>query len=127
MDNGYRVKCGRLDRVYSFTLNGKIIAAARLIPQLSDVYLLRNLCVATDCRRQGVASRFLSELLPQFVPKNCYCFISAYLQHFYEAVGFECFSPEQVPEDIGVMHVRQRERKRGWILMGFIHNYTDNQ
>lgn len=126
-DNGYRVKCGRLDRVYTFTANGKIIAAARLILQQSDVYLLRNLCVATDYRRQKVASNFLLEFLPQLAPKNCYCFISATLQHFYEAVRFECLSVDEllmdsVPVDISDMHMRQRKRKRGWILMGFIHS-----
>lgn len=127
IDNGYRVKCVRLDRVYSFTLNGKIIAAARLIPQQSDVYLLRNLCVATDYRRQGVGSLFLSELVPQFKPKDCYCFISATLQHFYEAAGFECMAVDQLPidqmpADIRDMHVRQRKRKRGWVLMGVINS-----
>jgi N-acetylglutamate synthase-like GNAT family acetyltransferase len=130
-DNGYRVKCGRLDRVYTFTLNGKIVAAARFIVQQSDTFLLRNLCVATDYRRQGVASHFLSKVLPHISPTNCYCFISATLQHFYEAVGFACFSVDEmtldeVPEEISHMHVRQRKRKRGWILMGFIHDHNYN-
>lgn len=133
-DNGYRVKCGRLDRVYTFTLNGKIVAAARLILQHSDTYLLRNLCVATDYRRQGIASQLLSEILPQLIPKNCYCFISATLQRFYEDVGFACLAVDEVildnlvldivPVEITDMHVRQRKRKRGWILMGFIHDHS---
>ncbi|MES2823947.1 MAG: GNAT family N-acetyltransferase [Pseudomonadota bacterium] len=133
-DNGYRVKCGRLDQVYIFTLDGKIVAAARLLLQQSDTYLLRNLCVATDYRRQGIASQFLLEILPQLIPKNCYCFISATLQSFYEDIGFAClavdevaldkFTLDKVPAEITDMHVRQRKRKRGWILMGFIHNHS---
>ncbi len=121
-DSKYSVKCGRLDRVYSFTLNGKIIAAARLILQQSNTYLLRNLCVSLDYRRQGIASHFLAEILLQLVPTNCFCFTSTPLQHFYENIGFICFSAEQVPQDIGDVYLRYRERKRGWILMGFVHN-----
>ena len=119
---GYRVKCGRLDNLYSFTANEKTIAAARFILQPSDTYLLRNLCVATDCRRQGIASQFLSAILVQLVPKNCYCFTSTHLQGFYETLGFECFSAEQAPSDISVVYVRNLERKRGWILMGFVNS-----
>lgn len=133
-DNGYRVKCGRLDRVYIFTLDGKIVAAARLILQQSNTYLLRNLCVATDYRRQGIASQFLSGILPGLTPTNCYCFISATLQSFYEGIGFACLAVDEValdkltldevPAEIIDMHVRQRKRKRGWILMGFVHDHS---
>ena len=121
-DCKYSVKCGRSDQVFSASVEGKIIAAARLILQPCGAYLLRNLCVAPDYRKQGIASSFLSEILLQLAPKHCYCFTSTPLQHFYESIGFACFAAEQVPQDIGDIYLRYKERKRGWILMGFVNS-----
>lgn len=116
----YRVKCGRFERAYSLSFGGKIVAAARLIPQRSGVFLLRNLCVDPLLRHQGLASHLLRSLLPQ-LGGDCYCYALPHLQHFYLVLGFKCFIADQVPQDIAEMYIRHRERKRGWILMGYTH------
>jgi N-acetylglutamate synthase-like GNAT family acetyltransferase len=115
----YKVNCGRKDRVFIYSENEKIIAAARFILQASGDYILRNVCVAPQHRQQGIATHFLAQALQQLSPNNCYCFTSTPLQHFYETIGFTCFLAEQAPPDIGDIYLRYRERKRGWILMGF--------
>lgn len=116
----YKVKCGRQDRVYSFTYNGKIIAAARLLLQKSGVYLLRNLCVLPECRKQGVASCFLKNVLNDLSPQHCYCYALSHLKDFYLSLGFSVLTIDQVPQDIGETHARNQSRNRDWILMGYI-------
>ena len=118
----YLVKCGRLDWVYSLSIGGKIIAAARLMPQPSTHFLLRNLCVAPDMRNQGVASHLIRAILTTLVSvnKNCYCYALPHLQDFYLALGFKHLTSEQVPHEIAEMHYRNCARKRGWILMGYV-------
>ncbi|GGY65570.1 acyltransferase [Cellvibrio zantedeschiae] len=118
----YRVKCGRFERVYSLALEGNIIAAARLIPQRSGHFLLRNLCVEPALRNQGVASYLLRTLLVSLGEANCYCYALPHLQHFYLSLQFTHLAPEQVPQDIAEMYIRHRERKRGWFLMGYINS-----
>lgn len=122
----YRVKCGRFERVYSLSFSGKIIAAARLIPQRSGCFLLRNLCVAPELRHKGIASHLLRCLIPT-LEGECYCYALPHLQTFYLALGFQHFTPEQVPQDISDMYIRHRERKRGWILMGHVNPLLLNQ
>lgn len=122
----YRVKCGRFERVYSLAMGGKIVAAARLIPQGSGHFLLRNLCVNPELRHKGIASFLLRHLMP-VLSGHCYCYALPHLQKFYLSLGFQHFSVEQVPEDIAAMYIRHRERKRGWILMGYVNSPASSQ
>lgn len=130
----YNVKCGRHDRVFSLSLQGKIIAAARLMPNPLGYFLLRNLCVAPESRNQGVATHLLTNILAELVPANsrmsCYCYALPHLQGFYLALGFTHLTIEQVPQDIAEAHLRNCARKRGWILMGYnnnLHNHGHKQ
>lgn len=118
----YLVKCGRLDWVYSLSSGGEIIAAARLMPQPSSHFLLRNLCVAPDMRNRGIASYLIRSILTELVSvnKNCYCYALPHLQHFYLTLDFKYLTPDQVPPEIAEMHFRNCARKRGWILMGYV-------
>jgi len=125
----YRVKCGRLDKVYSVYFGGEIIAAARFLLHKSGHFLLRNLCVAPAMRKQGVATYLLTKALHDLRlaagSSNCYCFALPHLKKFYLSLDFKLFSPEeiashQVPADIADTHSRNCARNRGWILMGFI-------
>lgn len=118
-----RVKCGRLDRVYTCAAGGEIIAAARLVVQQSGHFLLRNLCVAPAMRKQGVATYLLRTLttdLESINSANCYCYALPHLKDFYLALGFKLLHPGDVPEDIAEVHIRNCARNRGWILMGFV-------
>jgi len=115
----YKVKCGRLDRVYCLSYEGQIIAAARLISHSSGELLLRNLCVAPDLRRQGIAGYFMRLLLAAIAPLECYCFALAHLRDFYLALDFKLLTPEQVPAETAVLAHRYRERNRDWLLMGW--------
>lgn len=117
----YRVKCGRLERVYSLSAGGQIIAAARLISQGAGHYLLRNLCVESGLRNQGVASYLLRATFASLGEADCYCYALPHLQNFYLSLQFKHFIPEQVPADISEMYIRHCSRKRGWILMGYVN------
>lgn len=115
----YKVNCGRRDRVYSLTINGEIIAAARLMLQPSQCYLLRNLCVLPAVRGQGIASYFIKKIISDLAPQDCYCYALPHLKHFYLALGFSELTVAQVPEEIAETHIRNQTRKRGWLLMGY--------
>jgi len=119
----YRVKCGRFERIYSLSFNGKIIAAARLIPQKNGHFLLRNLCVEPSLRHQKVASHLMRKILAVIEPAACYCYALPHLQHFYLALAFQYLTPIQVPDDIAAMYLRHCARKRGWVLMGYVHEF----
>jgi N-acetylglutamate synthase-like GNAT family acetyltransferase len=125
----YRIKCGRLDKVYSVFFGGEIIAAARFLLQKSGHFLLRNLCVAPAVRNRGVATYLLNRALHDLrltaASSNCYCFALPHLKNFYLSLDFRVFSPDeitfnQLPQDIAEMHSRNCARNRDWILMGFV-------
>lgn len=118
----YLVKCGRLDLVYSLSSDGKILASARLMPQKSTHFLLRNLCVVPHMRNRGIASYLIRAILIALASenKNCYCYALPHLQQFYLNLGFTHLTPEEVPPEIAEMHFRNCARKRGWILMGYV-------
>jgi GNAT superfamily N-acetyltransferase len=115
--NGYKVKCGASERVYAMA-EDDFIAAARLVPQSSGDFWLRNLLVASDWRGRGVASRLMSELLPDLAPQGCYCFALPHLTDFYARLGFTQ-NPAHCPDDIARTWQTYRNRGRDWVLMGY--------
>lgn len=116
---GYKVKCLASERVYVIEREGDgIIAAARLVPQVSGHYWLRNLLVASDKRGQGIATRLMQNLLPDLAPQGCYCFALHHLSEFYTALGFDR-NPSHCPEDILATYNIYRARGRDWLLMGY--------
>jgi|GEM_PF-547316 len=126
----YKVKCGRQDHVFSLSRQGEIIAAARLIPNSNGYFLLRNLCVAPEVRNQGLATHLIAKILIELGSLNslvcCYCYALPHLQSFYRALGFKLLTTDQVPHDIAEIHLRNCERKRGWILMGYCNNLDNS-
>ncbi|MEN0035881.1 MAG: GNAT family N-acetyltransferase [Cellvibrio sp.] len=117
---GYKVKCGETERVYAFSdANGDFVASARLVPQSSGHYWLRNLLVDKNSRGQGVASKLIINFLPDISPQGCYCFALTHLESFYERLGFTA-QPEHCPGDILSTYHTYRNRGRDWILMGYI-------
>jgi GNAT superfamily N-acetyltransferase len=116
---GYKVKCGVNERVYAITDKDEcFVAAARLVPQPSGHYWLRNLLVANDWRGQGIATGLMQKLLPDLAPHGCYCFALPHLTGFYTALGF-VQNPSHCPEDILRTYNTYRARGRDWVLMGY--------
>lgn len=117
---GYKVKCGPSERVYAIADTDEgFIATARLVPQSSGHYWLRNLLVASDWRGQGIATGLMQKLLPDLAPYGCYCFALPHLRDFYLALGF-AQDPSHCPEDILHTYNTYRTRGRDWVLMGYI-------
>lgn len=117
---GYKVKCGANERIYAVASEDEgFIAAARLVPQNSGHYWLRNLLVASNWRGQGIATGLMQELIPDLAPLGCYCFALPHLTHFYTALGF-VHNPSHCPDDILRTYNTYRARGRDWVLMGYI-------
>ncbi len=79
------------DALYTLTSRqGDIVAALRLTKSKNDEQytFLRSMCVSREHRRQGLASRLLTESLQQFDAHHCYCFASPELDSFYQKAGF---------------------------------------
>lgn len=89
---------------------------------------MRNSCVAPEARNQGVATHLLTKILAELAPMAvaCYCYALPHLQDFYLALGFKYLTIEQVPQDIAELHLRNCARKRGWILMGYCNNLSND-
>ena len=116
---GYKVKCASQERVYTQGIEGEgLVAAARLVPQASGHYWLRNLLVKETWRGQGVAKTLMRQLLFDIAPKGCYCFALPHLKSFYEDLGF-ILDPADCPADIAVRFHIYRTRGRDWLLMGY--------
>lgn len=116
---GYKVKCGANERVYAIADEAEgFVAAARLVPQSSGHYWLRNLLVASHWRGQGLATRLMQKLLPDLAPRGCYCFALPHLTAFYGALGFT-INPAHCPDDILRTYTTYRARGRDWVLMGY--------
>ncbi|MGV8837408.1 GNAT family N-acetyltransferase [Cellvibrio sp.] len=117
---GYKVKCAVNERIYAIADNDEgFIAAARLVPQSSGHYWLRNLLVASHWRGHGIATRLIQNVLPDLAPHGCYCFALPHLTGFYTALGF-AHNPSHCPEDILRTYNTYRTRGRDWVLMGYI-------
>ncbi len=132
---GYKVKAASIETLFTLHHIGQsedieqsrdikqsgaaeIIAAARLVPQSSGHYWLRNLLVAKDWRGKGLASSLMQQLLPLLAPQGCYCFALPHLHEFYTRLGFN-LEPEHCPDDIRQKHKQYRDRGRDWLLMGY--------
>lgn len=117
---GYKVKCAANERVFAIThKNDDFIATARLVPQNSGHYWLRNLLVLNEWRGQGIATDLMHKLLVDIAPQGCYCFALPHLTSFYTALGF-VQNPSHCPEDILRTYNTYRARGRDWVLMGYI-------
>ena len=116
---GYKVKLGRQERVFTITEAQQIIAAARLLPVGEDeIYWLRNLVVAQAWRAQGIGSRFMQQLLEHIAPADCFCFISPELERFYIDLGFQQLHDHQAPAAVSELAQRYALRSRGGYLLG---------
>ncbi|MCE3252901.1 MAG: N-acetyltransferase [Cellvibrio sp.] len=119
---GYKVKAGAGERIYAIAgEGGSFIAAARLVPQTSGHYWLRNLLVVAEWRGRGIATGLMCSLLPDLAPRGCYCFALPHLNNFYRGLGFTQ-NPPHCPDDILRTYNTYRTRGRDWVLMGYIQD-----
>lgn len=122
---GYRVNCGRLEQVYSLRdmHSVELHAAVRFLSQ-ENYWLLRNLCVVTHRRGQGLARLLLGQILQlTWQPETavgCYCFSLGHLQTFYESLGFQTMLPEQTPAAIAESYQRYSQHQPHLVLMGLV-------
>jgi GNAT superfamily N-acetyltransferase len=98
--------------------SAEMMAAARLVPQSSGHFWLRNLLVAKEHRAKGVASALMQQLLPLIAPQGCYCFALPHLEVFYKRLGF-ALQPDHCPDDIQQKYQQYRAKGRDWLLMGY--------
>lgn len=118
-EQGYKVKCAPNERVYTQSIEGDgFVAAARLVPQASGHYWLRNLLVKDSWRGQGLAKSIMRQLLLDIAPNGCYCFALPHLKIFYQGLGF-ILDPADCPDDIAARFRTYRSRGRDWLLMGY--------
>lgn len=120
---GYSVRCGRQEVVVCLRLIGDgsstIVAAARFLPHVDGYYVLRNLCVAAQQRRKGLATYLLRNALTCLGENLCYCYAFSYLRDFYQSLGFVVRSPTQVPEQIARSYQSYCHKHRDLLLMSF--------
>jgi len=117
---GYKIKCGRHERVFSLTHPSYgIVGAARLVPQADD-YWLRNMLIASELRHHGLGTLFIKKILSELQPGNCYCFSTTHAEAFYTKLKFQHLTPEECNTLVAARYEQYRSRGRDWILMGFL-------
>ena len=124
---GYKLKTAVTETLFSAYIPGQkgggeaaeIVAAARLVPQASGHFWLRNVLVAKGWRGQGLATALLGYALAQLAPKGCYCFALPHLDGFYTSLGFS-LNPDHCPPEIAQKYQQYRARGRDWLLMGYL-------
>jgi N-acetylglutamate synthase-like GNAT family acetyltransferase len=117
---GYKVKCGRQERVFAVkTPSKEFIAAARLMPLESQNYWLRNLLVAPIYRQRGLGAALMQSLLKALAPGHCYCFALPEVEEFYRRLGFVNLTTIACPEDVKLLAQRYDLHSRDWRLMAY--------
>lgn len=120
---GYSVRCGREEVVICLRLirdgSSTIVAAARFLPHVEGYFVLRNLCVASQQRRKGLATYLLQNALTFLGENLCYCYAFDHLRHFYQSMGFVVRSTTQVPEQIARSYESYCHKHHDLLLMSF--------
>ncbi len=111
---GEKAKCGKRDKVYCWQ-ESSVVAAARILEPAPAVFLLRNLTVEPEKRRQGLARLLMQHILNGHQPLYCYC--RPYLGSFYQSLGMRQTTPDQVPEIIATPFRQYQNNGKGFILM----------
>lgn len=117
---GERVKCGKRDHVYTLVASdASLLAAARVLPVADSAFLLRNLAVVPELRRQGLARQLMQAILNDGQVQPLYCYALDYLQAFYTSLGFATLQASEVPTAIAEPYQRYRANGKTFVLMGF--------
>ncbi|TEW53867.1 N-acetyltransferase [Psychromonas sp. RZ22] len=82
--------------------NQQILCAARL-KEVQGELLLTGVACAPDVRGKGIASLLIKKIL-HLQTQAIYCFPYPHLQSFYQQLGFELYSPEQLPERLNMRY-----------------------
>lgn len=124
---GYKLQCGRNERVFTLShADHGFIAAARLVLQAPSDYWLRNLLVVKSYRMQGVGRLFMQKILADLQAGDCYCFALTHLENFYQTLGFKKLPPEDCNTLVAQRYLQYRARGRDWLLMGYC-NYANKK
>ena len=110
---------------------GEIVGAVRMTKKVPidkmkpndlkpPMYLLQSLCIAESCRRNGLATRFLTADGPLLTLLNhekalCYCFPYAPLVDLYRRAGFRVVEKTKEAYSIG-SHAEQSPQLPGFIF-----------
>ncbi len=113
---GEKARCGRRDQVYVMRDESEIVAAARLLA-VDGCWLLRNLTVAPDRRRRGLARQLMQTLLERHKDRPMCCYALAELEDFYRSLGFVRSVVERLSPAIGQTFERYRVRGKPFVLM----------
>lgn len=102
-DCRYSAKAGRGEVVFVARVSegqslpaNKIIAAVRFQKKADDWWFLRSMCVAPECRGQGVGQQLLAGLKTFLAERPCFCYPFNHLEAFYGLLGFELTETEQI-------------------------------
>ncbi len=97
--HGMRAQAPKGEKIFTATLDNKLVAALRLSP-VNQYHLLRSMCVSEELRHMGIGSALLQAIQPALSQLDCYCFPYTHLQAFYAAAGFITCEATSAPPEI---------------------------
>jgi len=94
-----RAQAPKGDKIFTATVDNKLVAALRLVPT-ADCFLLRSMCVSAELRHQGIGTALLQAIQPELRQLACYCFPYSHLQAFYARADFMLYPADSTPQII---------------------------
>ena len=119
----YRATTQRQDRVHVLRSAGtdEIIGAVRLTPRrcesVGDLFFVRSLCVASEWRRRGLATRLLRAALAESAGRASYAFPFAELAPLYRAAGFRELPAAEAPAWLEATRAKVAGQQRGRVVL----------
>ena len=119
----YRAPTPRQDRVHVLRRaeTAEISGAVRLPPRrcesVGDLYFVRSLCVASEWRRRGLATRLLRAALAETAGRASYAFPFAELAPLYRAAGFRELPPAEAPAWLEATRAKVAGQQRGRVVL----------
>jgi len=89
--------------------NKKLIGAARLCVE-NEMNILRGMQIVPSMQRQKIGSKMLYFCLPLMQKQTTYCISYSHLTNFYNQIGFQLISENEMPITIKNKFLKDRSR-----------------
>ncbi|MDG4813482.1 GNAT family N-acetyltransferase [Hydrogenovibrio sp. 3SP14C1] len=114
-----QVQAGKNDWLYVAQIDKqKIVGAFRLDVQ-PTYFWIRNLFVDPNYRHHGIGTKLIQYALNETEQTPYFCFNTPLLMPFYQSLGFECLSPDELPETLRTRLLGYQENGKNLIAMRF--------
>lgn len=114
-----QVQAGKNDKLYVAQIDGQKIVGAFWLDVQPTYCWVRNLFVEPNSRHHGIGTKLIQYVLNEATQIPYFCFNTPSLIPFYQSLGFESLSPDELPETLRTRLLRYQENGKHLIAMRF--------